>query len=107
MALTPLNAPAVFSCGSVKSLHAPVVFCSQGIGYYGVVRDYSGNPAERRVTLLDDATGALVNSVLSDPVTGAYAIPATAAPHTLVFSGEPGRNALVFAAVMPDEIPGA
>ena len=75
--------------------------------FHGTVIDKDGNPAERRISVLD-ATGHCVATDTSDPVTGAYSIvtvvPAES-PHTLVFDGEPDRNAQVFANVIPGEPP--
>ena len=71
----------------------------------GTITDKDGNPAERRITVLD-ATGYCVATDTSDPVTGAYSIAVPAeSPYTLVFDGEPDRNAQVFANVIPGEPP--
>ena len=71
----------------------------------GTITDKDGNPAERRITVLD-TTGQCVATDTSDPVTGAYSITVPAeSPYTLVFDGEPDRNAQVFANVIPGESP--
>lgn len=44
------------------------------IGVSGVVRDDAGDPAERTVRVYARSTGALLEEVLSDPVTGAYSV---------------------------------
>ena len=73
--------------------------------FHGIITDKDGNPAERRITVLD-ATGQCVATDTSDPVTGAYSIAVPAeSPYTLVFDGEPDRNAQVFANVIPGEPP--
>ena len=73
--------------------------------FHGTITDKDGNPAERRITVLD-ATGHCVATDTSDPVTGAYSITVPAeSPYTLVFDGEPDRNAQVFANVIPGESP--
>ena len=73
--------------------------------FHGTVIDKDGNPAERRITVLD-ATGHCVATDTSDPVTGAYSIDMpNDDPYTLVFDGEPDRNAQVFANVIPGEPP--
>ena len=73
--------------------------------FHGTVIDKDGNPAERRISVLD-ATGQCVATETSDPLTGAYEIETPKeTPHTLVFEGEPDRNAQVFANVIPGEPP--
>ena len=73
--------------------------------FVGTITDKDGNPAERRITVLD-ATGHCVATDISDPVTGAYSIDMpNNDPYTLVFDGEPDRNAQVFANVIPGEPP--
>ena len=72
---------------------------------FGTITDKDGNPVERRITVLD-ATGHCVATDTSDPVTGAYSIAVPAeSPYTLVFDGEPDRNAQVFANVIPGDPP--
>ena len=72
---------------------------------FGTITDKDGNPAERRITVLDSA-GHCVATDTSDPVTGAYSIEMpNDDPYTLVFDGEPDRNAQVFANVIPGEPP--
>ena len=72
---------------------------------FGTITDKDGNPAERRITVLD-ATGHCVATDTSDPVTGAYSIGMpNDDPYTLVFDGEPDRNAQVFANVISGEPP--
>lgn len=75
--------------------------------FHGTVRDKNGALAQRRVILTRDSTGECVGTVLSDPVTGEYEIPdiIVEEPHTLIFTGEADRNALVYTGVMPEEIP--
>ena len=71
----------------------------------GTIADKDGSPAERRITVLD-AAGHCVATDTSDPVTGAYSIAVPAeSPYTLVFDGEPDRNAIVYANVIPGEVP--
>jgi len=71
--------------------------------FHGTILDKDGNPAERRISVLD-ATGQCVATDTSDPVTGAYSIDMpNNDPYTLVFDGEPDRNAQVFANVIPGE----
>ena len=71
----------------------------------GAITDKDGNPAERRITVLN-AAGHCVATDTSDPVTGAYSITVPAeSPYTLVFDGEPDRNAQVFANMIPGESP--
>ena len=73
--------------------------------FHGTVIDKDGNPAERRISVLD-ATGHCVATDTSDPVTGAYSIDMpNDDPYTLVFDGEPDRNAIVYANVIPGESP--
>ena len=73
--------------------------------FHGTITDKDGNPAERRITVLD-ATGHCVATDTSDPVTGAYSIyMPNDDPYTLAFDGEPDRNAQVFANVIPGEPP--
>ena len=79
---------------------APIV-----LGLFGTIADKDDNPAERRITVLD-ATGHCVATDTSDPVTGAYSITVPAeSPYTLVFDGEPDRNAIVYANVIPEGVP--
>ena len=74
--------------------------------FYGTVRDKNGALSERRVTAILDSTGECVGTALSDPVTGEYAVETTVdEPHTLIFTGEADRNALVYTGVMPEEVP--
>ena len=91
--------------GDLDSAH-PYKNAAPFVGYYfGSILDKDGNPAARTVTVLD-STGQCVATDSSDPVTGAYEIEVTEdAPHTLVFDGEPDRNAQVFANVIPGDPP--
>ena len=73
--------------------------------FHGTVIDKDGNPAERRISVLD-ATGQCVATDTSDPLTGAYEIDMpNDDPYTLVFDGEPDRNAIVYANVIPEGVP--
>lgn len=73
--------------------------------FFGTITDKNGNPAERRVTVLNSA-GECMFSGTSDPATGYYEIPAPEnAQHTLVFDGEPDRNAIVYGGVYPSTLP--
>jgi len=68
----------------------------------GTVLDNSGDPAARTVRAYLGSTGELVASTTSNTETGAYEIPVVVdAPHTVVASGEPDRNALVLSGVEP------
>ena len=81
---------------------APIILIPR---LFGTIADKDGNPAERRISVLD-ATGQCVATDTSDPVTGAYSIDMpNDDPYTLVFDGEPDRNAQVFANVIPGEPP--
>ena len=74
--------------------------------FYGTTRDQNGALAQRRVIATLDSTGECIGTALSDPVTGEYAVETTVdEPHTLIFTGEADRNALVYTGVMPEEIP--
>lgn len=92
--------------------HDAVSFSWEEIGaptswrFYGTTRDKTGALAQRRVIATLDSTGECIGNVLSDPVTGEYEIqPVGNDPHTLIFTGEADRNALVFTGIMPEEIP--
>ena len=87
--------------------HDAVAFSwSQHFRFRGTIRDKNGALAERRVIATRDSTGEFVATALSDPVTGEYETTVIAEePHTLTFTGEADRNALVFTGVMPAELP--
>ena len=79
---------------------APII-----LSLFGTITDKDSNPAERRITVLDSA-GHCVATDTSDPITGTYNIEMpNDDPYTLVFDGEPDRNAQVFANVIPGEPP--
>lgn len=74
----------------------------QVLAVYGTVRDKAGAPAARTVTAIRDSTGTISGSTVSNAITGAYEIELTHdESHTLVFSGEADRNAIVYSGVMP------
>lgn len=54
----------------------------------GVVKDSSGNFAQRLVRAFDRKTGALLNATLSDPTTGAYSLPVATADETMVIAND-------------------
>jgi large repetitive protein len=68
----------------------------------GTVRDKTGALAARTVTALRESDQTVVATTTSDAVTGEYEImtPHDEA-HTLIFSGETDRNAIVYSGVMP------
>ena len=75
------------------------------LSFHGIILDKDGNPASRTITVLD-STGQCVVTGTSDPITGGYDIAiGSDDPYTLVFDGEPDRNAQVFANVIPGEPP--
>lgn len=68
----------------------------------GTVRDASNALCARTVTAIREADQTIVGTTTSHATTGVFEIATTLnEPHTLVFSGEPGRNALVYSGVMP------
>lgn len=70
--------------------------------FFGTVRDKTGALVSRKVLAIREATDVVVHAAMSDPTTGAYQLETPYyEPHTLVFDGEPDRNALVFSGVMP------
>lgn len=70
--------------------------------FSGTARDKTGALAQRRVTVIRESDNTIVDSVLSDGTTGEYLIETlNAEPHTLLFSGEADRNAIVYSGVMP------
>lgn len=70
--------------------------------FFGTVRDKTGALVSRKVLAIREATDVVVHAAMSDPTTGAYLLETPYyEPHTLVFDGEPDRNALVFSGVMP------
>lgn len=70
--------------------------------FSGTVRDKHGALVARTVTALRESNQTVVGTTISDSVTGAFEIVTTQnEPHTLIFSGEPDRNALVYSGVMP------
>ena len=74
--------------------------------YYvtGTVLDKNGIPAARKVISIKESNDSIVSIVESDPVTGEYiARMESMEPHTLVFTGESGRNAIVYSGVIPNE----
>ena len=72
------------------------------LAFSGTVRDKNGALAARTVTALRESTQTVVATTTSDPVTGEYHILADFnEPHTLIFSGEADRNAIVYSGVMP------
>lgn len=54
----------------------------------GVVKDSSGNFAQRLVRAFDRKTGAFLNATLSNPTTGAYSIPVATADETMVIAND-------------------
>jgi hypothetical protein len=77
------------------------------MGLFGTTRDKNGNIASRRVIVIRESTGKIVNDIMSDPMTGNYEIPTpySGEPYTIIFRDEPERNALIYAGVMPEETP--
>lgn len=75
--------------------------------FYGVVTDKDGVAAERTVIVVKESTMEVVTNITSDPVTGEYLFvpPQDEGPYTLVFLGEPDRNAQVFSGVQPADPP--
>lgn len=70
---------------------------------YGTVADVYGDPAERAIVAIREADHSVVGSAISDETTGEWEIETPwDEPHTLVFGGEPDRNALVFSGVLPE-----
>lgn len=75
--------------------------------FRGEIRDSDGALAERGVTIIRDATGAVVQTISSDPITGEYySASVVNEAHSLLFTGEPGKNHLVFKGVMPELVAG-
>lgn len=54
----------------------------------GVVKDSSGNFAQRLVRAFDRKTGAFLNATLSNPTTGAYSLPVATADETMVIAND-------------------
>jgi hypothetical protein len=75
-----------------------------GVSLYGTARDKTGAlVASRKVVAIRESDNVLVASGVTD-ANGEYDLLAGSdGAHTLVFSGEPDRNALVFRGVTPDE----
>ena len=74
--------------------------------YYvqGTILDKNGIPAARKVISIKESDESIASIVESDPVTGEYvARMESMEPHTLVFTGEIGRNAIVYSGVIPNE----
>lgn len=70
----------------------------------GAVLDASGGPVARRIVAMREDARTVIGSAISDALTGAYSIEATAAvPHTLVAypSTGDGLPALVLSGVVP------
>jgi len=69
--------------------------------FTGTTRDALGVLASRNINVIRDSDRACIATATSAEGTGAFSLLLPAVPHTFVFSGEPGRNALVFAGVAP------
>ena len=70
--------------------------------FTGTIRDKNDALAARTVTSLREFDKTVVGTTTSDAVTGAYEIVTPYdEPHTLIFSGESDRNAIVYSGVMP------
>jgi hypothetical protein len=74
----------------------------------GTVKDSNGDFASRLVTLLSDpktdGSGLrFINSKNSDSVTGEFSFPAAVGvAYTVVVSGEPDRNSIIYTGVTPE-----
>jgi hypothetical protein len=74
----------------------------QSLAFTGTVRDTTGALAARTVTALRESDQTVVGTTTSDAVTGEYEIITSHdEAHTLIFSGEADRNAIVYSGVMP------
>lgn len=70
----------------------------------GTILDKNGIPAQRKVIAIRESNWVVEDITESDPITGMYtAKMETMEPHTLVFTGESERNAIVFSGVIPNE----
>lgn len=70
----------------------------------GTILDKNGIPAQRKVIAIRESNWVVEDITESDPITGMYAAKMeTMEPHTLVFTGESGRNAIVYSGVIPNE----
>lgn len=95
--------------------HGDGLVMASGVNYVGIAvaevikylfpvitKDANGVPASRSASLIRESSKTIVHTVMTDAVSGQATLESPYnEPHTLLFSGEPGRNAIVFSGVTP------
>jgi hypothetical protein len=80
--------------------HEDAAPSSDVYGIKGVTLDVNGDPVSRTVRIYLESTGALVTTLTSSAVDGSWSWETTSsAAYTIVASGEPDQNALVFSGI--------
>lgn len=75
---------------------------------FGVTKDKSDLPAPRRVTIIRESTGQQIATMISHSISGWYnhTFLSQSEPYSLVFTGEPDRNGLIYSGVVPSLVAG-